>query len=401
MSTTPFGRAYRREWGFEDGLTYLNHGTVGATPRVVREVERAIREEMDRQPSRFVLRDLGAHTSLTRTRPRARLRDAADRVARFLGANGDDLVFVDNVTTGANAVVQSFPLEPGDEILVSDLGYGGVTNAAIHGARRAGATVKTVAMPHPIVSDAPIVDAFEHAVGPRTRLAIVDHIAAQTALILPVAAIAARLKARGVAVLVDGAHAPGSIPLAIVSVGADYYVGNLHKWLWTPMGSGILWAAPERQAGLQSPIASWGLDAGFHESFDTPGTRDAAAHLAAPAAIDFMERLGVAAVQAWNHGLAWRGAQFLADAWGTTFDPPEAMVPTMATIRLPEALGSTAAEALALRDRLLFEHRIEVPVHAARGRLWTRISAQIYNDMEDIEQLGAVVTAIAQATLPV
>jgi isopenicillin-N epimerase len=395
MSHAQFGRAFLSEWGFEADLTYLNHGTVGATPRVVLRAQQAIREEMERQPSRFVLRDLGAHTSLSRTRPRAHLREAADRVARFLGARGDDLVFVDNVTTGANAVVQSFPLEPGDEILVSDLGYGGVTNAALYGARRAGATVKTVVMPYPIASAEPTIEAFDAAVGPRTRLAIVDHVAAQAALVLPIAAIVARLKARGVAVLVDGAHVPGAIGLDIEAIGADYYIANLHKWLWAPMSSGILWAAPARQAGLQSPIASWGLDAGFHQSFDTPGTRDATAHLSAPAAIDFMESLGVEAVQTWNHQLAWQAAHQLAGLWGTRFDPPETMVSTMATVRLPEALGATAAEARALRDRLLFEHRIEVPVHAAHGALWTRVSAQIYNDTSDIERLGSTVTAIA------
>lgn len=389
-----FGRQFLDEWSFEPGLTYLNHGTVGATPRVVQQAQQAIREEMERQPSRFLLRDLGALQSLTRTRPRAALRDAADRVAAFLGARGDDLVFVDNITTGANAVVQSFPLEAGDEVLVSDLGYGGVTNAAIFWARRAGATVKTVAIPRPITGPAMVADAFDAAVTDDTRLAIVDHVAAQTALLLPVAEIVRRLRAKGVVVMVDGAHVPGAIALDIESIGADYYAANLHKWMWTPISSGILWAAPARQPGLRCPIASWGFEGSFHEDFDTPGTRDASSHLAAPAAIDFMQRLGVEAVQAYNHRLAWDAAQHLAAAWGTTFDAPESMVPTMVTVPLPGALGSTQAEALAVRDRLLFEHHIEAPVHASGDRLWVRVSAQIYNDMSDIERLGAVIAGL-------
>ena len=390
-----FGREFLREWAFEPGLTYLNHGTVGATPRVVQRAQQAIREEMERQPSRFLLRDLAALESLTRTRPRAALRDAADRVAAFLGAKGDDLVFVDNITTGANAVAQSFPLEPGDEILVSDLGYGGVTNAAIYAARRAGATVKTAVVPRPITDAAMVADAFEAAVGPRTRLAIVDHVAASTALLLPVVDIVGRLRAKGVVVMVDGAHVPGAIALDIESIGADYYVANLHKWMWTPVSSGILWAAPGRQAALHSPIASWGFEGSFAEDFDQPGTRDASSHLAAPAAIEFMKSLGVEAVQAYNHRLAWDAAQYLTATWKTTFDPPESMVPTMVTVRLPESLGSTQAEALALRDRLLFEHRIEAPIQAAGDRLWVRVSAQIYNDMTDIERLASTIAALS------
>jgi isopenicillin-N epimerase len=389
-----FGRQFLSEWTFEPGLTYLNHGTVGATPRIVQRAHQAIREEMERHPSRFLLRDLGALQSLTRTRPRAALRDAADRVASFLGAKGDDLVFVDNITTGANAVAQSFPLERGDEILVSDLGYGGVTNAAIYAARRVGAVVKTAVIPRPITNGAMVADAFEAAVTDDTRLAIVDHVAAQTALLLPVADIVRRLRAKGVVVMVDGAHVPGAIPLDIESIGADYYVANLHKWMWTPISSGILWAAPARQTGLRSPVASWGFDGSFHEDFDTPGTRDSATHLAAPAAIDFMQSLGVEAVQAYNHRLAWDAAQYLTTTWQTRFDAPESMVPTMVTVPLPDALGSTQAEALGVRDRLLFDHQIEAPVHASGDRLWIRVSAQIYNDMSDIERLGATIAGM-------
>jgi isopenicillin-N epimerase len=389
-----FGRPFLSEWSFEPDLIYLNHGTVGATPRVVQRAQQAIREEMERQPSRFLLRDVGAHTSNTRTRPRPWLRDAADRVAPFLGAKGDDLVFVDNVTTGANAILQSWPLERGDEVLVSDLAYGGVVNATKYAAGRAGATVRTAVVPRPITNAAMVAEAFEAAVTDETRLAIVDHIAASTALILPVADIVRRLRARGVVVIVDGAHVPGAIPLDIESIGADYYIANLHKWMWTPISSGILWAVPARQVSLHCPMASWGFEGSFHEKFDTPGTRDASTHLAAPAALDFMESLGVEAVQAYNHRLAWDAARHLTAQWGTTFDPPESMVPTMATVRLPERLGSTTADATEIRDRLLFEHRIEAPVHALGGALWLRVSAQIYNDMSDIERLGSTIVRL-------
>jgi isopenicillin-N epimerase len=319
-----------------------------------------------------------------------RLRAAAAVVAEFLGAGADDLVFVDNITTGANAVLRSFPLAAGDDVLVTDLGYGGVTNAARHATGEKGASLRVATMPYPFTAEA-VAAAIEAAVGPRTRLAIVDHITSESALVLPLADIAARLRARGVAVLADGAHAPGAIPLQIEALGVDYYIANLHKWMWVPRSSGILWASPARQAGLHPPVISWGLDHGFTASFDLPGTRDPSAHLAAPTAIALRHEWGVDAVCRYNHDLARRAADVLAERWQVDFTTPGSMIGTMVTVPLPERLGSTRDDAQRLRDALLFEDGIEVQVHAYRERLHTRISAQVYNDMEDIERLGAAV----------
>jgi isopenicillin-N epimerase len=288
-------------------------------------------------------------------------------------------------------VLRSFPLQAGDEILVTDLGYGGVTQAAVFAARQQGAVVRTAVMPYPVGSPDQIVEAFTGAIGPRTRLAIVDHITSQSALILPLRALAAECRARGVAVLADGAHAPGAIPLDIPSLGVDYYVANLHKWLWVPRSSGILWTSPERKSGLHPAVISWGLDQGYTAEFDLPGTRDPSPHLAAPAAIRVMDEFGATAVREYNHALAWEGARTLAARWGTEFVPPESMIGTMATVTLPESLRSTAEDATRLRSQLLFEDRIEVQLHAWRGRLHVRISAQIYNDLAEIEHLAAAV----------
>jgi isopenicillin-N epimerase len=192
-------------------------------------------------------------------------------------------------------------------------------------------------------------------------------------------------------VLADGAHAPGAIPLDIPSLGVDWYVANLHKWMWTPRSSGILWASPERQQGLHPPVVSWGLDQGFTAEFDLPGTRDPTPHLSAPLALAFMREVGVDAVQRYNHSLAWNGARRLAERWDTAFDTPEPLVGTMATVVMPETAGRTADDALSVRDRLFFEHRIEVQVHAFKDRLHARISAQVYNTMDDVERLADAV----------
>jgi len=389
-----FGRSLRSEWLLDPDLTYLNHPTVGATPRRVLEAQHAIMFEAERQPSRFQLRELTG-IIVGQWRPdKPRLRKAADAVAAFVGANGDDLVFCDNATSGINAVLRSFPLAPGDDVLVNDLSYGGVVNAARFVTRERGATLTTVQMPETLDADA-ISDAIVAGVSPRTRLAILEHIVPEAAVVLPLASIAARLKSLGVAVVVDGAHAPGSIALDVPSLGVDYYVANLHKSAFVPRSSAFLWAPPERQVGLHPPVISWGLDQGFIAEFDLQGTRDASPHLAAPAALAFIESFGLSAILAHNHDLVWKGSHMLADRWGTSFAIPESMIGTMASVPLPASLGSTRDDAARVRDALLFEDRIEVGVNARWGRVYVRVSAQIYNDLDDFERLASAIAVRA------
>ena len=391
LASPAFGRHRLGEWLLAPDVTYLNHGTVGATPRRVLDAQRAIRDDIERQPSRYLLRELTAQSVGTPlTRPR--LREAAAAVAAFIQAGADDVVFVDNATAGASAVLRSLAFSPGDEILVSDLAYGGVVNAARFAARERGAAVRVVTVPYPF-SAAGIAQAFADGVTPRTRLALVDHISAESALVFPLAEIARQLHARGVAVLADGAHAPGAIPLDVPSLGVDWYVGNLHKWAWTPRSSAFLWAPASRQSHLHPPVISWGLDQAFTVEFDWPGTRDPSAHLSAPAALALMRAWGLEAIQRYNHDLAWHGALHLASRWEVAFTTPRALIGTMASVPLPDRAGQTADEARRLREVLLEEDRIEVQLHAYRGRLWVRVSAQVYNDMDDVARLAEAVLA--------
>jgi isopenicillin-N epimerase len=387
-----FGHALRAQWALDPDILYLNHGTVGAPPRRVLEAQQRIRDEIERQPSHFLLRELSEIAIGDRPLPKPRLRAAADQVAEFLGARGDDLVFVDNVTSGINAVLRSFPWQAGDEVLITDLVYGAIGYAAQHFTSERGAHVRQIALPWP-PSPEGFVAAFTQALGPRTRMVIVDHVSSESALVFPVAEIAAACRARGVAVLVDGAHAPGAISFSIPALGVDWYAANLHKWGHTPRSLGILWAPPERQPGLHPPVISWGLGRGFTTEFDCVGTRDPSAALAAPEAIAFLRALGVEAAQRYMHDLVLASARMLAARWGTRFDAPESMIGTMATVPLPERAGSTPEAALALRDALLDEDRIEVQLHAHRGGLWVRIGAQVYNEASDFERLGEAVAA--------
>jgi isopenicillin-N epimerase len=256
--------------------------------------------------------------------------------------------------------------------------------------------VKTVAWPVPIDDPGRCVASLERALGPRTRIAVLDHVTSETALVLPVAALAAACRARGIAVLVDGAHAPGAVDLRIEALGVDWYAANLHKWAFAPRGCGVLWAAPKRRDGLHPAVISWGVtNDDWLQEFDWTGTRDPTPWLCAPAAIDFLElELGAAAMRAHNHALAWNGAIRLAARWQRPWLTPESMVGCMAAVPLPHRLDG--ADAQRVRDALWFDHGIEIAVLARDGALWARVSAQVYNDDEDLERLGDAVDALAR-----
>ncbi len=377
-------------WLLDPEHTYLNHGTVGATPRRVLDKQRALRDEIERQPSRFMLRELSGEMPAP-WRGKSRLREAIESVAPFLGVRPEDLVFVPNVTVGINAVLGSIPLASGDEVLITDLAYGAVRITANVMCERSGATLKTVSIDYPARDPGDIVEAIVRAITPKTKLAIVDHVSAQTALVLPVADVAAECHARGVPVLVDGAHVPGSRKLDIAALGVDWYSANLHKWALAPRGCGILWAAPDRQQILHSPIVSWGRDRGFIHEFEHTATSDPTSCLAAPEGIALLHEWDFDMCVSYMHGLAWDAAHALTERWKTKFEIPREMVGAMVTVQLPESAGSTDDDATRLRLALLVEDRIEVQLHAWRGRLWTRVSTQIYNDTADVMWLGEAV----------
>jgi isopenicillin-N epimerase len=385
-----YGHACRDRWCLDPDVIYLNHGTVGATPRVVLEAQQRLRDTIEREPARFLLREL-ADTRQRAMRGVPHMRVAAAAVATFVGARPDDLVFVDNATTGVNAVLRSLSFAPGDEILLMDHTYGAVARTAAYIAKRSGALVRVAALPDPPGQAGPIADAIDAACTARTRVLVVDHVTSGSALILPVAEIAARARTRGIAVLVDGAHAPGAIPLDVPSLGVDWYVANLHKWAMAPRSSAFLWAAPGRQADLHPTVISWGYDQGFHAEFDLVGTRDPTPWLAAPAGLAFLESLGLDALRRWNHTLVWDAARVLTDRWRVPLPADESMVGPMVTVQLPSSVPADPIAVQALRDALLFEDRIEVQMHVFKGHAWVRVCGQAYVEASDIDRLGQAV----------
>ena len=393
MSTPPrFGHAMLQEWAFEPGITYLNHGTVGATPRRVLAAQQRLRDEIERQPSRTLLREMTDFRYLNQPgiRSQSRMREAASAVAEFVGARADDLVFVDNATAGVNAVLGAIDFRPDDEIVLDDHGYGAVKLIAKHFAARTGAHVRIVELPYPHYERKKILKAYADAITPRTRLIIADHVCSGSSLVMPVPELLELAHAAGVPVLVDGAHAPGAHALELAALGADWYTGNLHKWAMAPRSCAILYAAPGRQAGLHPPVISWGYGQGFAAEFDWVGTRDFTPYLAAPTGIEFMQDMGVAAMREYQHMLAWDAAQRLARRWNVELPVTEHQVGSMVTVPLPAHAGHTPDDAHRLRLALLVEDRVEVQMHAFKERLWVRLSAQVYNESADIERLATV-----------
>ncbi len=373
-----YGRALLPLWCLDPRVRYLNHGSFGAAPRAVLAAQRAIQDELEREPTHFMVRVLPG-----------RLRRSAARLAAFLGTSGRGIAFTENATAGVNAVMRSIAWRRGDQVLISDHAYPAVANTAAWFARSRGIEVRSVRLPWPARGPEEIVDAFVAAATAKTRLAIVDHVTSPTALVLPVAGIARALRRRGIAVLVDGAHAAGMVPLALDALDADWYAGTCHKWLCAPKGCAFLWAAPRARGDLHPAVVSNFYGEPFPAEFDWTGTRDPSAWLALPAALEFHRRLGGAVLRRRNRALALEGARALADALDIGHCAPAGMLGAMASLALPAAFGSGRERAAAL-NRLLFErHRIEVPVIPFRRRLLLRISAQAYNEPQDYERLAS------------
>lgn len=371
----PFGRAMRSLFALDPQTRYLNHGGFGATPGPVLAVQRAWRDLIEANPTRFLVKEhLGPL-----------LRQAAEGVARRFGGRGRDWVFTANASDGANAVLQSLKFAPGDEILITDHGYNALRQAALHVASRSGAVVRSVTLPWPDSSAEGVLAAIGAGLNRRTRLVMVDHIASPSALVLPVAEIAALVRASGADLLIDGAHVPGQLPLDVTALDADYYVGNLHKWAFVPRGCGVLWCRPERQAAIHPTTISHGYGQGFSAEFDWQGTRDFSAILACEAAFDLADRLGgFDAIAAYNRTLAARFAERLMAALDTNLATPAAMRGFSVTVALPAHHPATPERALALRQQLYEQHRIEAPIFPLAERLWLRVGAQIYLEPEDL-----------------
>lgn len=387
----------RRHWTLDPAVTFLNHGSFGACPAPVLAAQSGWRARLEREPVRFFAAEL-----------EGLLDQARAEVAAFVGADPDDLAFAPNATTAVNAVLRSLALDPGDEILVTNHGYDACRNAAAYAAGRAGARVVEVRIPFPLDGDDAVVAAVCAAVGPRTRLALLDHVTSPTGVVFPIARLVAALDARGVDTLVDGAHGPGMLPLELRSLGAAYYAGNLHKWCCAPKAAAILHVRRDRQGSVRPWTISHGASSPrrdrsrFRLEFDWTGTSDPTAALSAPAALRFVGSLlpgGWPAVMARNRRLALDARALLGAALGVPPPCPDAMVGSLAALPLPDAapiaLPRSALYAEPLQQALAERHGIQVPIvpWPAPPRRLVRISAHLYNDVDGYRRLARALTA--------
>lgn len=362
----------------DPGYLHLNHGSYGAVPRAVRLTQDRIRAKIEGNPTKFYGEDL----------PPLMRRMAGEAAKRF-GGQGDDWVFCENATAAASAVLYALDLKPGDEMLTTSHAYGAVLKAMSLVAARRGAVLKLVPLPTILKSEDEVVDAIAQAFGPRVRLLVIDHITSATAVIFPVRRIAALARAAGIPILIDGAHAPGQIPLDVPALGADWYTGNAHKWLFAPRGCGLLWTAPCWQEVTRPAVLSHGTDQGYSAAFDWVGTRDPSPWLCFETAALAHDGFGGTELMVRNKELAALAAHELSAAFDAQAAAPATMRAAMATLVFEDRVA-TEGEAAGIRRTLSELQRVMVPVHAFGERLCFRISAQIYNDPEDYRKFAEI-----------
>ena len=382
---------YRPElWSLDPDVLHLNHGSFGACPSQILEQQTLLRQQMESNTLRFFEQEL----------PEL-LGTARKALGLFLGAPAQDLVFVDNATTGISTILSNLDLIPGDRILVTDHGYNACSNAARYFTKRASAEIDLINLSFPGSDTNEFIERILGACTSRTRLLLIDHITSPTALIMPLEEIVPAVQQRGIQVLVDGAHAPGMLPLRLTDLGADYYTGNCHKWMCAPKGTAFLYVKPEHQLNLHPLTISHGMNrpvgdsTRFRLEFDWVGTRDLTGFLTLPALIEYMGGIsneGWAGLMARNRALALEARDLICQELGLESPCPVDMIGSLATVCLPVPKKATFTDYHVvdpLKEILRHNHGIEVSLSAwpsPAGR-YLRVSAQLYNSLVHYQQL--------------
>jgi isopenicillin-N epimerase len=387
-------------WPLDPSVIYLNHGSLGSCPVPVLQAQQAWRDSMEKSPIEFLLRDFMPKADHVRV-----------VLGRLIGADPDDIALVTNATTAINTVLRSVTFGPGDELLTTNHEYNACLNALDVTAERTGARVVRAVVPFPVPDAADIISPIVGAVTARTRLALISHVTSATGIVFPIREIVAELQARGVDVLVDGAHAPALLDLDVDSIGAAYYAATCHKWVCSPKGTGLLHVRRDKQAQIRPLVISHGTNDDrtsrplFRREFDWQGSNDPSGFLAIPTAIATLEGLaegGLAGLRQRNHDLALRAMGMLCEVLGCPAPAPASMISAMVAVGIDHRFGDD--EARTRLDRSLRDtFGIEVPVMRCRldldgpPRWLVRVSCQAYNDEPDIEALRLALTAALRA----
>jgi isopenicillin-N epimerase len=382
---------HRSHWPLEEDMTFLNHGSFGCCPRPVLAYQQELRDRLERQPVRFFVHDLESLWDEART-----------SLAHFLGATPEGLTFVANATHGVNTVLRSLEFEKGDELLVTDHEYNACRNALNYVAERTGAMVSVAKIDLPVKQPEDILASILEKVTSRTKLLLIDHVSSPTAVVFPMESIVKEMRSRGIETLVDGAHAPGMLPLDLENLGAEYYTGNCHKWLCAPKGAAFLYVRPDCQPRIRPLAISHGANATrkdrspFHLEFSWTGTSDPTACLSVPKAIEWVGQQhpkGWPGVMERNNLLALCARSYISESLNWQPTAPVSMVGSMVSFHMPDSETNTQPTsplyADPLQDKLWGEHRVEVPIipWPAPPKRLMRISSQLYNAPEDYFKL--------------
>ncbi len=385
MDKTPrFGHAIRHWWPLDTDIDFLNPASFGATPHEILAAQSVWRDRMERNPMHFFLDVLPLE-----------VRRQASLLAEFVGADADRLVFVENATNGVQAAIWSHLRERRDagklsaerEIITTDQVYPAVRNMMRLAAREFGTGYREIHIPFPLSGADEVRDRIAAELGERCALLVVDHVASPTGLVFPVHAIVANARERGVAVIVDGAHAPGMLPLDLDALDADWYVGNCHKWMFTPKSCALLYAAERRAAHTHPNVVSLTVGKGMPAEFDYVGTRDCTAFLCLEASLEFMRRLGIDGMRRYQSDLVAEIRPRFSAATGVDTPAPHDMTAGMLAFPLYGARRMDSDSARQLRAHCYRTRKFEVPFMVHDNHMLVRAAAQVFNEAGDYDAL--------------
>lgn len=393
MANAIFGAAMKKEcFHFEERVTFLNHGSYGAIPIKIRDRQKQLHDELNDNPDLFYRQ--------TEYQLYTQARDAA---ARFVGADPENLVFVQNATTGVNSVLKALPWRDGDEILTTVHTYRAVANACRKVAEfSTGGHIHQFDIRFPIKDEQQVVESMTSHLDkhPKIRLVVLDHITSPTALVFPLREMIAECRKRGVLVFIDGAHAPGQVEINLEELQPDFYTGNFHKWVFTPRGCAILWIAKQHHDWCTPLVTSHMYKKGVQLEYFMQGTRDNIPYFLVPEALKFFSEIGgMEKIHQYTKALLDNVTSMISDKLGTPKpEIPKSMeAPYMRLVLLPEYEGYPAgthegAERLILD--LMRKHRINTAVCPAQDQLYLRLSATVYNQLSDYEKIAEVLNAL-------
>jgi isopenicillin-N epimerase len=362
-------------------IVFLNHGSFGACPRPVFEIYQAWQRRLELQPVQFLGVDLENYLYQTR-----------QILGGYINSSANDIVYIPNATHGVNIIARSLQLKPGDEILTTNQEYGACNFAWEHVCNKTGAIYKRQPITIPFESAEQIMDQLWQGVTPKTKIIFTSHITSPTSLTIPVQMICQRARQAKILTLIDGAHAPGQIPLDLASIQADFYVGNCHKWMLSPKGAGFIYSRPEVQNLIEPLVVSWGYqskyttprESTFVDYLQWTGTKDPASVLSVPAAITFMEENHWNEVRESCHHILRKAMETIGELTGLQqlYPLDSDFYHQMGTIPIPHV-----KDLVEFKSRLLTEYKIEIPYIEWENHQYLRLSVQGYNTLDDINQL--------------